>query len=138
MKQSVLFICTHNSARSQIAEAWLNTLYGKYYRAESAGITPTTINPYVVQVMAEVGIDVSMQRSKSIKEFYGTSFDYVVTVCDQAQETCPFFPGKRILHQSFSDPSQAKGNEREILNTVRMIRDIIKQWIVQTFKPSAS
>jgi arsenate reductase len=138
VKQKVLFICTHNSARSQIAEAWLNTLYGKYYEAESAGITPTTINPRVVQVMAEVEIDVSTQRSKSITEFYGKNFDYVVTVCDHAQETCPFFPGKKIVHHSFSDPSQAKGNEREILDTVRTIRDTIKKWIVKTFKPKTS
>lgn len=121
-----------------MAEAWLNTLYGEHYSAVSAGITPTTINPYVVQVMAEVGVDISKQRSKSINEFHGKRFDYVVTVCDQAQETCPFFPGKTILHQSFNDPSQAKGSDCEILDTVRQIRDTIKEWIVQTFNPEVS
>ena len=96
MKKKVLFICTHNSARSQMAEAFLNKLCGDKYKAHSAGIEPREINPYVVKAMAEIGIDISKQRSKSIKEFWGKNFDYVVTVCDNAKENCPFFPGEKI------------------------------------------
>lgn len=92
-EEKVLFICT-NSARSQVAEAFLNKLYGDKYKAYSAWIEPREINPYVVKAMAEIGIDISKQRSKSIKEFWGQNFDYVVTVCDNAKENCPFFPGE--------------------------------------------
>ena len=85
----------HNSARSQMAEAFLNKLYGDKYEACSAGIELREINPYVVKAMAEIGIDISKQRSKSIKEFLGQKFDYVVTVCDYARKNCPFFPGEK-------------------------------------------
>ena len=94
-KKRVLFICRHNSARSQIAEALLKKLYGDKYEAYSAGITPAEINPYVVRAMAEVGIDISKQRPKSLMEFWGQKFDYVVTVCDYAKENCPFFPSEK-------------------------------------------
>lgn len=133
MKKRVLFICTHNSARSQMAEAFLNKLYGDRYEAYSAGIEPREINPYVVKAMAEIGIDISKQRSKSIKEFWGQRFDYVVTVCDDARENCPFFPGKEIIHKGFEDPSKFKGSEREIMEKVRRVRDKIKRWIEETF-----
>ena len=98
MKKKVLFICTHNSARSQMAEALLNNLFGDQYEAYSAGIEPTTVNPYVIQVMGEVDINLSKNLSKSIKKFHGTHFEYVVTVCDYAKEVCLFFPGEIILH----------------------------------------
>ena len=88
----VLFICTHNSARSQMAEGFLNALYGDRYKGYSAGIEPTKVNPYVIKAMAEMGIDFSKQRSKGLEEFRDQNFDYVVTVCDHAKEACPFFP----------------------------------------------
>jgi len=134
MRKRVLFICTHNSARSQMAEALLNALKGDRYEAYSAGIKPGEINPYAVKAMAETGIDISKHRSKSIEEFRGKSFDYVVTVCDLAKEACPFFPGERILHKDFKDPSEFKGTESEILEKVREVRDEIKDWIEKTFR----
>ncbi len=133
LKKRVLFICTHNSARSQIAEGLLNSLYGSRYEAHSAGIAPTAINPYAVRAMAEIGIDISANRSKSIEEFRGEIFDYVVTVCDDAREACPFFPGKKVIHKSFQDPSQFRGTDDEILVKVRKVRDEIKGWIESTF-----
>lgn len=135
MKKKVLFICTHNSARSQMAEAFLNTVYGDCYKAYSAGTEPSAVNLYAVAVMAESGIDISKNRSKSIKEFQGMIFDYVVTVCDHAKETCPFFPGGVIIHKGFEDPSSITGTEEEILTRVREIRDEIKEWIRETFAP---
>ena len=133
MKKKVLFLCTHNSARSQMAEGFLNSLYRDRYEAHSAGVTPTKVDPYAVKAMAEVGIDISGNRSKSIEEFRGENFNYVVTVCDSARETCPFFPGKKIIHKAFEDPSQFKGSEEEILKEVRQVRDRIKEWIKTTF-----
>jgi len=131
--ETVLFICTHNSARSQMAEAFLNALCGDKYEAQSAGITPTGLNPYVVKAMAEIGIDLSTHRSKSILEFQGKPFDYVVTVCDAAREACPFFPGEKEISKSFPDPSEFKGTEAEIMEKVRELRDEIRDWVEQTF-----
>jgi arsenate reductase len=131
--KSVLFICTNNSARSQMAEAFLNKLCGDKYEAKSAGVTPTQINPYVAKVMAEIGIDLSTHRSKSIMEFQGKTFDYVVTVCDSARENCPFFPGKIEMDKSFPDPAAFTGTEEEILPKVRVVRDEIKNWVENTF-----
>lgn len=133
MKKTVLFICTHNSSRSQMAEGLLKSLYGDRYEVYSAGIKPTKVNPYVVKAMGEIGIDISKQRSKSIEEFRGKNFDYVVTVCDHAKEMCPFFLGDEILHKSFEDPSVFKGNENKILEDVIRVRDEIKHWILKTF-----
>ena len=131
--KTVLFICTHNSARSQMAEGFLNALLEDRYEGYSAGITPTKVNPHVVEAMAEVGIDISKHRSKSIEEFRGKNFDYVVTVCDAAREACPFFPGEVILHKEFRDPSEFKGAGEEIMSEVRQVRDGIKAWILETF-----
>ena len=131
--KTVLFICTHNSARSQMAEAFLNKLCGDKYEAGSAGVTPTGINPYVAKAMAEVGVDLSTHRSKSIMEFQGKNFNYVVTVCDAARENCPFFPGEIEVDKSFPDPSAFTGTEEEILRKVRVVRDDIKNWIESTF-----
>ena len=116
-----------------MAEAFLNHLCGDKFRAESAGLTPTQINPYVARVMAEIGIDLSTHRSKSIMEFQGRTFNYVVTVCDQAREECPFFPGEREINKSFPDPSTFTGSEKEILAKVRAVRDEIGEWIDDTF-----
>ena len=133
MKKKVLFICTHNSARSQMAEGFLNALYRSIYEAHSAGIEPTSVNPHAIKVMAEIGIDISTHHSKSMEEFRGENFDYVVTVCDHAKEACPFFPGEMILHKGFDDPSEFTGTEDEILEEVRRVRDEIKRWIEKTF-----
>jgi arsenate reductase len=116
-----------------MAEAFLNTLCGDRYEAKSAGITPTGLNPYVLKAMAEIGIDLSTHRSKSILEFQGQTFNYVVTVCDVAREACPFFPGEKEIHKSFQDPSEFKGTEAEIIEKVRAVRDEIREWIEQTF-----
>lgn len=133
-RQGVLFICTHNSARSQMAEGLLRTLHGDRYEAFSAGTKPTEVNPYAIKVMAEIGIDITSHRSKSVEEFRGIQFDYVVTVCDQARETCPFFPGaKKILHQSFEDPSKEIGTDEMKLIVFRRLRDEIRDWIIKTF-----
>ncbi len=116
-----------------MAEGFLNALYRDKYEGYTAGIEPTEVNPYVIKAMAEIGVDVSTHRSKSIEEFRGKNFDYVVTVCDHAKEACPFFPGEKILHKSFEDPSAFKGTEDEILEEVRRVRDEIKDWIEKIF-----
>jgi len=116
-----------------MAEGLLNTIYGGRYEAYSAGIQPTKVDPYAVEVMKELGIDISGNRSKSIEEFRGMMFDYVVTVCDNAKESCPFFPGKKVLHKSFEDPGAADGSIEEILDDFRETRDDIKKWVEQTF-----
>lgn len=134
MKKRVLFICTHNSARSQMAEGLLRALYGDRYEVYSAGTQPTEVNPYVIRVMAEIGIDISDHRSKSVEEFLDQEFDYVITVCDHAKETCPFFPGgKEYIHKGFDDPSSFSGSEDERLDFLRRVRDEIKEWIEETF-----
>jgi len=115
-----------------MAEAFLNKLCGDKYRAESAGVTPTQVNSYVIKVMAEIGIDLSRHRSKSIIEFQAKTFDYVVTVCDSAREVCPFFPGEKEIHTSFPDPGAFKGSEEEVLSKVRCVRDEIKDWVVKS------
>lgn len=129
-KIKVLFVCAHNSARSQMAEAYLNYLGGDRFIAESAGIEPGILNPYVVEVMKEDGIDISGNQTKSVFDFYkqGRLFDYVITVCDrEAEEKCPVFPGitKRI-HWEFPDPSKFTGSNEYIMEQVRKVRDEIK------------
>ncbi|MBT9130799.1 MAG: Glutaredoxin arsenate reductase [candidate division WS2 bacterium] len=133
-KKRVLFICTHNSSRSQMAEGLLNDLYGNYCEAYSAGTAPSNVNPYAIKVMKEIGIDISNYRSKSIKEFRNMKFDYVVTVCDHAKETCPFFLGaNNYIHSGFRDPSEFKGKEDDIIAEFRHVRGEIKEWIEKTF-----
>jgi arsenate reductase len=132
-KQKVLFVCIHNSARSQMAEAWLNHLYGDNFEATSAGLEPGTLNPYAVRVMAEAGVDISAAPTKSVFDIYrsGKLFQFVVTVCDkEAAERCPIFPGvTQRLHWSFPDPSQAQGTDAEKIAQVRAIRDQIRAQI---------
>jgi arsenate reductase len=133
-KKRVLFICTHNAARSQMAEGMLRALYGNLYEVYSAGTEPGDVSPYAVRVMSEIGIDMGAHRSKSIQEFIRQQFDYVVTVCDHVKESCPYFPGgKKMLHQSFADPSALIGTEEEITEGSRQIRDEIKSWIENEF-----
>jgi len=133
VKKRILFICTHNSARSQMAEGFINNLYGDRYEAFSAGTEKTGVNPYAVEAMKMAGIDISNQRSKSIEEFRGELFDYVVTLCDRARSSCPFFPGKKVLHRSFDDPAGARGNHDDVLQEFLKVRDEIKAWIDETF-----
>ena len=116
-----------------MAEGFLNAIYGSRYQASSAGVEKTNVNAYAVEVMKEIGIDLSKHYSKNINDFQGQIFDLVVTVCDNARETCPFFPGKKVVHQSFKDPSVVKGSIQEILTTFRKTRDEIKEWIIKEF-----
>ena len=130
----VLFICTHNSARSQIAEGYLRFKKDSKYNISSAGTDPTRVNPFAVKVMKEIGIDISNHTSKHVNEFLNRQIDYVVTVCDSAKESCPYFPnGKKYLHMSFPDPSQSSGTDEEVLNTFRDVRDQIISWINSYF-----
>ncbi len=134
-KKKVLFVCTHNSARSQMAETFLNSIYSEKYQAFSAGTKLSKINPYVIEVMLEEGFDLSNNRSKSVNEFINDYFDYVITVCDSAKQECPFFPnGKNLLHKSFDDPSSYKGDKDFIIEKTRRIRNEIKEWIISFFK----
>ncbi len=129
-KVKVLFVCIHNSARSQMAEALLNHLAGDKYEATSAGLEKGTLNPLAVKVMSEIGIDISKNQTKDVFEFFksGRLFNYVVTVCDAANsERCPIFPGvSKTLHWSFADPSSLSGTEEEKLEKTRKIRDEIQ------------
>lgn len=132
-KISVLFVCVHNSARSQMAEAFVNNFAGNNFIAESAGIEPGTLNQNVVKVMKEIGIDISGNKTKDVFEFLkaGKSFNYVITVCErEAAERCPIFPGvSKRLEWSFRDPSKLQGTQEEILENTRRIRDEIKNQI---------
>ena len=123
-KKRVLFLCTHNSARSQMAEGLLRHLKGYRYEAFSAGTKPLSINPLAVEVMSEIGIDISGQRSKSLREYDGQVFDLVVTLCDGAHAECPHFPGaKAMMHRGFADPSS------EDIAAFRDCRDEIRKWL---------
>ena len=129
-KIKVLFVCVHNSARSQMAEAFLNNLAGDRFEAQSAGLEPGTLNPLAVETMHETGIDISANQTKSVFNFFkhGAMFNYVITVCDGANaERCPIFPGiTQRRHWSFADPAALEGTHEEKLEAVRRIRDEIK------------
>lgn len=133
MQRRVLFVCIHNSARSQMAEAWLNHLCGEYFEAHSAGLEPGVLNPLVVEVMKEVGIDISHKKTQAVFDLFknGSLFNYVIAVCDGASaEKCPVFPGAtERLHWSFPDPSKVVGTKEEKLAQIRPIRDEIKKKI---------
>ncbi len=141
-KKKVLFVCVHNSARSQMAEAFLKQMAGDRFEVESAGLEPGKLNSIVVEVMKELGIDISQNKTKSVFDFYkqGKQYDYVVTVCDESQaEKCPVFPGTAVtkrMHWSFDDPSSFRGTSNEKLEKTREVRDNIKQQIEQWFKNS--
>jgi len=134
MKKRILFICTNNSCRSQMAEGIVNHELGDKIEAYSAGTTPTTVNPRAIQAMKEIGIDISGQRSKSMEEFAGQHFDYVITLCDSANEQCPlFFGGVKKIHMDFDDPAEAKGSEEVIREVFRIVRDEIKTRLLEFF-----
>ncbi len=126
-KPKVLFICTGNSCRSQMAEGFLRHVAGDAFEALSAGTDPVGVNPDAVRVMAEKGIDISRQESKGMKPFLGHHFPYVITVCDRASERCPIFPGvMKRLHWSFEDPAHAEGTGEQKLAVFRRVRDEIE------------
>jgi arsenate reductase (thioredoxin) len=129
--RTVLFICTHNSARSQMAEGLVNALYSKVLTAKSAGTKPGQVHPLAIKVMAELDIDISTQRSKGLIEFKEQQFDYVVMVCSNASDICPFFPGgKEQIHHGFDDPSEVVGTEQDRLAAFRKSRNEINKWII--------
>ena len=129
-KTRILVICTGNSARSQMAEGFFRHLGKGHIAVQSAGTHPTTVNPFAVRVMAEIGIDISGHTSKSIHQFWGQPFDFVLTVCDRAKEECPYFPGAgKMVHHSFRDPAEVVGTEDEILAVFRSVRDDIEAWV---------
>ena len=125
-RKRVLFLCTHNSARSQMAEGLMRSLAGDHFEVFSAGTEATRVRPEAISVMAEVGVDISVQESKTLERYLREPFDLVVTVCDDANEACPLFPGARErLHWSFPDPSAAAGGYEERLQAFRRVRDDI-------------
>ena len=128
----VLFLCTHNSARSQMAEGLLRHLGGARFEAHSAGTEATHVRPLAIRAMNEVGVDITGQESKTLDQYLEEQFDYVITVCDDANEACPYFPGARNrLHWSFEDPSGTEGSEEERLAIFRKVRDEIREHIEQ-------
>ncbi len=130
-RKRVLIICTGNSARSQMAEGILHNEAADRFEVFSAGVNPTHVRPEAIAVMREIGIDISGQSSKSVDQFVGQDFDFVITVCDNARETCPVFPGKAIrIHQAFEDPPASSAVDTDSIMTIfRRVRDEIKEWI---------
>ncbi len=126
----MLFLCTHNSARSQMAEGLLRHFAGDHVEVMSAGTEATHVRPLAVRAMEELEIDISSQESKTLERYLGQPFDYVITVCDEANEACPFFPGARQrLHWSLPDPAEAEGTEEERLEVFRVVRDRLRDHI---------
>ncbi len=137
MPMTILFICSHNSARSQMAEGLVNALYADKFAASSGGVEATRVHPAAVKAMAEIGIDISGHRSKSIDEFMDRRFDVVVTVCDDAARDCPFFPGgKQYIHRAFADPAACRGTDEDVLACFRRSRDEIREWIETELLPT--
>ena len=133
-KSKVLFLCTHNSARSQMAEGLLRHLAGDRFEAMSAGTEATHVRPLAIRAMEELGMDISHQESKTLDRYLQERLDYVITVCDDANEACPFFPGAaNRLHWSFEDPSKATGSEEERLVVFRRVRDGIRDRVQAEF-----
>ena len=131
LKQQLLILCTGNSARSQMAEGLFRHEGGDRYEVYSAGTRPSLVRPEAIAVMAEIGIDISAHRSKSVDEFAAQPLDLVITVCDNAKESCPVFPGKTVrLHWPFEDPAHVEGTEEQRKATFRKVRDQIRQQIV--------
>ncbi|MCS7048137.1 MAG: arsenate reductase ArsC [Verrucomicrobiae bacterium] len=133
MRKRVLFLCTGNSCRSQMAEGWLRHVAGDRFEALSAGARPSGfVHPLAIRAMAEVGVDISRQRSKSITEFAGQPLDVVITVCDHARESCPVLPGaKQTVHWSFDDPAEATGSEEQRMVAFRRVREEIRRCVEQ-------
>lgn len=129
MKKKILVLCTGNSCRSQIAHGYLHNFGGNDLEVYSAGIETHGVNPKAIAVMKEDGIDISHHTSNNIKEYEGMNFDFVLTVCDHARENCPYVPARiKTFHFNFPDPAKAKGNETEIMNEFRTVRDMIRKY----------
>jgi arsenate reductase len=132
-KLKILFLCTGNSCRSQMAEAWARVLKGDIIEPYSAWTAPKGVDPRAIKAMAEVGVDISAQRSKSVADFGEVEFDYVITLCDDAQQTCPFFPAKTaLIHHGFDDPprlAEGASNEEEAMQPYRRVRDEIRAYV---------
>jgi len=134
MKKKVLFLCTGNSARSQMAEGLLRHLRNNEFEVFSAGVEPKGVHPNAVQAMQEIGIDISGQKSKHIDELPDREFDHIITLCDHAAQNCPVFLGKGLrLHHSFSDPAAAVGSDHEVLEAFRKVRDEIKEFVLSFY-----
>jgi arsenate reductase len=134
MKKRILFLCTHNSCRSQMAEALANHFLGDRVQAYSAGTEATRVNPLAAKVLTELGIDTAPLHSKTMDEFAGQSFDHVVTLCGDANEKCPlFFGGVERVHRGFEDPSRLKGSEEDVLPEFRRVRDEMRAWLTGYF-----
>ena len=138
MKKKVLLLCTHNSCRSQMAEGIVNHYLGDLFQAYSAGTEATRVNPLAIQILSEIGIDITSHYSKTIGEFNGERFDHVITLCGSANEQCPiFFGGVRRVHIGFDDPSRTVGTQEEILRDFRRVRDEIKEKLISYLRDSA-
>jgi arsenate reductase len=134
MKKRILFLCTANSCRSQMAEGIANHFWGDRLEAFSAGTQASFVNPTAIAVLKEIGIDISKHRSKNLSEFDGQTFDDVITLCGEANETCPLYSGgRKKTHIGFDDPAQAKGSNEEVLSEFRRVRDDIKEKLTAFF-----
>ncbi|MCK5684172.1 arsenate reductase ArsC [bacterium] len=132
-KTSVVFVCTHNSARSQIAESLLRSKAGGCFEVYSAGTNPVEVHPYAIKVMDEIGISLETHNAKSLTEFINKKFDVVVTVCDSANEACPIVNGTLLIHKGFIDPSSHVGSNEEKIQCFREVRDAISDWLDSEF-----
>lgn len=133
-KKKILILCTGNSARSQMAEGLLKRICADAFEIYSAGTKPSIVRPEAIKVLAEISIDISANRSKSVDEFADCEIDYVLTVCDNAQENCPYFPARtRLIHHSFADPAEIAGDEEMRLSAFRAARDEIKKYLENDF-----
>lgn len=137
-KPRVLFVCTHNSSRSQMAEGLLRHIFGDHYEVHSAGTEPSGVSPFAVSAMEEIGIDISHHTSKGVDEFLSVNLDTVVTVCDSAHEHCPYVPARNNIHQRFEDPRATTGSDQAKNTAFRRVRDQIQAWIQEYFNPSDS
>ncbi len=133
-KKKILILCTGNSARSQMAEGLLKHICADEFEVHSAGTKPSIVRPEAVKVLAEIGIDISKNRSKSVDEFTNQNIDYVLTVCDNAKESCPYFPAQtKLIHHSFADPAEVEGDEETRLSAFRRARDQIQEYLNGSF-----
>lgn len=127
--KNILVLCTGNSCRSQIAEGYLRKYAGNKVNVYSAGIETHGVNPKAIQVMAEEGVDISKHTSNNVNEYINIQFDYIITVCDNANENCPYFPGEaQRFHHNFPDPAKAKGSPEEVMDEFRNVRDLIRSY----------
>jgi arsenate reductase (thioredoxin) len=138
-KKRVLILCTGNSARSQMAEGLLRYIGGNEFEVESAGTKPSVVRSEAIEALKEVGIDITAHRSKSVDEFAGQEFDYVITVCDNAKENCPYFPAKtQLIHHSFDDPAGVEGDDATRLAAFKKVRDEIETYLQEFVKQQKS